>query len=220
MRSLSRQLDSFFAALLERTDPQTADILTRQQRGLSGGALLAGARQAGDRAPAFCLPDQHGETVSLAERLERGPVVLTFFRGGWCPFCSIALRALQEIATKVARSGASLLAISPQSPEGIAALADTQGLTFPLLSDHGNAVARAYGLVWRLDDESKAIYRRLGHDIPASNGAPGWELPMPAGYVIARTGVIRHARVDARVTHRLEPADVLKALTELHGATA
>jgi len=220
MRSLSRQLDSFFAALLERTDPETADILARQQRSLSGGGLLQDARRVGDRAPEFSLPDQHGDIISLADRLTRGPVVLTFFRGGWCPFCSIALRALQEIATRIARSGASLLAVSPQSPEGIAQLADSQGLTFPLLSDHGNAVARVYGLVWRLDDESKAIYRRLGHDIPASNGAPGWELPMPAGYVIARTGVICHARVDPRVTHRLEPAEVLKALTELHASAA
>jgi peroxiredoxin len=153
----------------------------------------------------------------LSEKLSHGAVVLTFFRGGWCPFCTITLRALQQIARSVERSGASLVAISPQPLDALATLADSQGLTFPLLSDHCNAVARSYGLLWRLDPSSQAIYQRLGHDIPSHNGAPGWELPMPAGYVIAPDSRIVHARVDARVTHRLEPAEVLNSLRELRG---
>jgi peroxiredoxin len=217
MRSLSRQLDTFFTALLERTDPRTAEVLQRINMASPDEALLRGARKAGDVAPDFTLPDQNGVPVSLAEKLACGPVVLTFFRGGWCPFCSIALRALQNVATSIARSGASLIAIAPQDAAGISAMAESQGFTFPLLSDRGNAVARSYGLVWRLDPETQAIYRRLGHDIPAINGAPGWELPMPAGYVIAPGGRICHARVDARVTHRLEPAEVLAALKDLQG---
>jgi peroxiredoxin len=217
VHSLSRQLDSFFSGLLGRTDPRTAEALARLNREQGGGELLRDARKLGDIAPDFSLPDQTGQEVSLAERLRAGPVVLTFFRGGWCPFCAIALRALQAISTSIARTGASLIAVSPQPVEKMAAMAESHGLTFSLLSDRGNAVARDYGLVWRLDEESQAIYRQLGHDIPANNGAPGWELPMPAGYVVTPDRRIAHARVDARVTHRLEPAEVLLALRALRG---
>jgi peroxiredoxin len=204
--------------MLDRTDPRTAEVLRRAHAEGLTDDLARLARGVGDIAPDFTLPDQFGRDVSLAEHLARGPVVLTFFRGGWCPFCTITLRALHDVAASVGRCGASLIAIAPQAPAGIRAMADAQGLTLPLLSDHGNAVSRAYGLARRLDDDTQAIYRRLGHDIPAINGAPGWDLPMPAGYVIARDGRIKHARVDPRVTHRLEPAEALTALRELTGA--
>jgi peroxiredoxin len=216
MRTLSRQLESFFTALLDRTDPSTAATLRHVQGTLADSELTHQARKAGDMAPDFSLPDQHGRIVTLSAELARGPVVLTFFRGGWCPFCSITLRALANAQESIRRAGASLIAIAPQSEAGIRATAETQGLDFPLLSDHGNAVARSYGLVWHLDAEAQAIYRRLGHDVPAINGAPGWELPMPAGYVIKPSGRICRARVDARATHRLEPAEALAALAGLH----
>ena len=214
MGSLSRQLDGFYAALLDRTDAQTADALRRTQA-TAARALALDARQVGEPAPDFTLSDQDGNAVTLSEQLARGPVVLTFFRGGWCPFCTIALRALNNVAASFRRSGACLIGISPQAPQGIRNLSESHALNFPLLSDHANAVARSYGLVWRLDAETQDIYRRLGHDIPRINGAPGWELPNPAGYVISRDGVIRHAIVDPRVTHRLEPAEALSAVRAL-----
>jgi peroxiredoxin len=217
VQSLSQQLDLFLSGVLSRTDARTAEALSRLQSEMATSELLEDALKVGSNAPDFTLPSQGGHSVSLSERLSSGAVVLTFFRGGWCPFCTITLRTLQQIARSVERLGASLIAISPQPVDALAALAASQGLTFPLLSDHCNAVARSYGLLWRLDPRSQAIYQRLGHDIPSHNGAPGWELPIPAGYVIAPDRRIVHARVDARVTHRLEPAEVVTLLHELQG---
>ncbi|MBU6497201.1 MAG: AhpC/TSA family protein [Rhodospirillales bacterium] len=220
MDSLASQLEMFLDALLERVDPKTAALLQRTHAELLAHDYPHHAVGEGQIAPDFTLPDQHGRPVSLHEALARGPVVLTFFRGGWCPFCSIALRALNRVLPKLRRQGASLLAISPQTPDQSLSTAERNALCFPVLSDAGNAVARRYGLVWKLDADYRALYERLGHDLPRINGTPGWELPVAAGYVIDTDGRVALARVDPRVHRRLEPEEALEAVLRLHARHA
>lgn len=215
MEGLTRQLEAFMAGLLERTDPATARGLRQAARALSDAGLLDNALRAGDMAPDFALPDQSGRVVSLRELLARGPVVLTFFRGGWCPFCTIALRALAQIRSELLRQGAEMVAISPQTTANAMETAERNGLAFPILADHGNAVARRYGLVWELGPEMQAIYQRLGHPLPRINGTSEWTLPVPAGFVVGRDGKVAYAHVDTRITRRLDPTAALAAVREL-----
>ncbi len=215
MEGLTRQLEAFMAGLLERTDPQTGQALRQAAQALSEAGLLDNALRAGDLAPDFALPDQSGRVVSLHELLSRGPVVLTFFRGGWCPFCTIALRALARIRPELRRQGAEVVAISPQTTGNARETADRNGLAFPILADHGNEVARRYGLVWELSPEMQAVYERLGHPLPRINGTNEWTLPVPAGFVVGRDGKVAYAHVDARLTRRLDPTAALAAVREL-----
>ncbi|MCW3473853.1 peroxiredoxin-like family protein [Limobrevibacterium gyesilva] len=215
MESLAKQLDTFLEALLERVDPATAAVLERAENARAKMVLVKTAVGKGDVAPDFTLPDQHGNKVSLHEALTHGPVVLTFFRGGWCPFCSLALRAIDRILPELTRAGASLLAVSPQSAPATLSTVERNTLHFPVLSDRDNEVARRYGLVWELDPDMRALYQRLGHDLPRINGVDSWELPIAAGYVIGRDGRVALAHVDPRTTSRLEPKDALEAVCQL-----
>lgn len=216
MRSLAQQLDDYLAGLMERADPEIMAVKRRTTEHWLADKVADTALKIGDAAVDFTLPDQNGNPVSLSATLRRGPVVLTFFRGGWCPFCMISLRALAKTYPKLRRLDAEVLAISPQPPGQSALMVESSALPFPVLSDHDNQVARRYGLVVAIPPDLQAIYRRLGHDVPAINGVPGWELPMPAGYVIApEDGRVVLAHVDPRLHLRLEPADALAAVERL-----
>jgi peroxiredoxin len=214
MDRLGRQLDVFLDSLLDRLDPATAEEFRRLEH---SHPAMAGAGQRiglGDVAPDFSLPDQHGTLVSLSEQLRHGPVVLSFYRGGWCPFCTMTLRAMDKIRHEVAREGATILMISPQRQEESVATARRNFLHFPVLSDSANAVARRYGLVWPIEPQRRALLERLGHDVSRINGTPEWELPVAAGYVIAPDGRVVSAHVDPRINRRMEPLEALAALRE------
>lgn len=166
----------------------------------------------GAQAPDFTLPDVHGEPVRLGGLLERGPVVLSFYRGAWCPYCNLQLRAYQRALPQIVARGATLVAVSPQLPDGSLTMAEQNALGFPVLSDQGNQVARQYGLVFQLDGAVRERYLGMNIDLERSNGDSSWELPMPGTYVIDRGGTIRLAFVHPDYTRRLEPAEILVAL--------
>jgi peroxiredoxin len=169
----------------------------------------------GDKAPDFILPDVHGENVQLSQLLAKGPVVLIFYRGGWCPYCNLALRSYQAILPEIERAGATLVAVSPQTPDNSLSASEKMELRFPVLSDSDNTVARAYGLVFTEGSEVQSLRRELGLDLSKVNGSETGELPMPGSYVIAQDGTITLAFVDPDFTHRLEPAAILTALEQL-----
>lgn len=173
------------------------------------------ARKVDDQAPAFSLPNVTGQIVSLAEVLTRGPVVLSFYRGGWCPYCNLELQILQQHLPEIQEMGASLLAISPQTPDHSLSTAEKHQLQFDVLSDQGDQVAHAYGLVFTVPPELHPIYRQWGIDLPAWNGDESWKLPLSATYVIDRQGLIRSAFVNLDYTQRMEPADILSVLREM-----
>jgi peroxiredoxin len=188
---------------------------TVQTAATSAEVAAQGALAVGDRAPDFALPDATGRTVRLSERLAEGPVVLTFYRGAWCPYCNTSLRQFQEALPEIRAAGADLLAVSPQTPEGSREAEQAGGLAFPVLSDVGNRVSRDYGLVFTVPAEVRERYLASGIDLERANGSDAWELPVPATYIIGRDGTVRYAFVEADYTQRAAPRDVLGALRGL-----
>ncbi|MGP4019737.1 peroxiredoxin-like family protein [Saccharopolyspora sp. 5N708] len=194
---------------------EALETMRKGARELAESGLADRAVNVGERAPDFTLPATAGQEIALEELLANGPVVLAFYRGAWCPFCNLALRALQEHHESIAARGARLVAISPQVPDESLSLAEKQQLAFDVLSDIGSDVAKQYGIAFDLSDELGALYDRLGFDLQRVNSGHARTLPLPATYVIDRTGIIRWAFVDTDYTVRAEPAEILAALDAL-----
>jgi peroxiredoxin len=176
--------------------------------------LAKSALQVGNVAPAIVLRNAKGETVDVRTLLKRGPVIVTFYRGGWCPYCNLELKAFQKLLPEIKAAGASLVAISPERPDDTQPTAEKNALTFEVLSDVGQKIGRAFGLVYVFSDELKSAYQGFGRNIPAINGSDEWALPISATYVIGRDGRIIYAYTDADYRDRADPEEVLKSLTE------
>jgi peroxiredoxin len=210
--TLEAELQTFREEFSHKVDPAARDAMLRADFEIGASGVAQRAARAGDRAPGFILTSAKGETVCLSQLLRSGPVVLSFYRGGWCPYCNLELRALQKILPRIQALGASLVAISPQKPDASLSTAEKDALEFPVLSDPGCAVARQFGVAFELPSVLRPIYQRFGHDLPTVNGGGYWLLPIPATYLIAPDGVIALAFVDADYRNRLEPAEVVAAL--------
>ncbi|NEO83742.1 MAG: AhpC/TSA family protein [Spirulina sp. SIO3F2] len=169
----------------------------------------------GDTIPAVSLPNATGQTVNIQELLKSGPVVISFYRGGWCPYCNLELKALQAKLPEIKALGANLITISPQTPDASLSTAEKNALEFEVLSDVGNKVARAFGLVFTLPETLRPLYAQFGLDIPAHNGDETFELPIPATYIVKTDGTIALAFAEADYTQRLEPAEIVAALQAL-----
>jgi peroxiredoxin len=152
--------------------------------------------EVGERAPDFVLPDATGAKVALSDRLAAGPVVMSFYRGAWCPICNIELQALQGALPQITKLGASLLAISPQAPDDSMSLVERHGLEFDVLSDVDQQVIRAYRLQFELPDALRQMYPALGFDLPRLNADSTWRLPVPATFVIGSGGIVQARHVD------------------------
>jgi peroxiredoxin len=168
----------------------------------------------GVAAPDFTLPDAHGNPVTLSRRREDGPVVLSFYRGDWCPICNVQLRVLQRHLPDIEALGASLLAVSPQAPDRSMSFAEKLELGFDVLSDLDQEVAAAYLIRFPLGQSLREIYEQF-LPLPDMNADRSWNLPVPATFVVDRHGVIRARHVDADYRHRMEPEEILAALREL-----
>lgn len=169
----------------------------------------------GARAPDFSLPNALGEEVRLYELLEQGPVVLTFYRGAWCPYCNLELKALTETHPDIKAQGAQLIAVTPQQPDQSLKQVRKDGYPFEILSDLDDAVMKDYNLYFEVSEEVDAVYRRMGLNLEAFNGEGRHGLPVPGTFVIDRDGVIRAAFADVDYTKRMEPAAVVEALKTL-----
>jgi len=180
----------------------------RAAAALEASGISSRALGVGDAAPDFELPDPSGRLVRLRELLADGPVIVSFYRGQWCPFCNLELRGLQRALGEVAAAGATLVAISPNKPDVTADTVAELDLEYPVLSDHDNQVARMFNLVYEMTQENIDSYREIGRDIGTLNGTGKWELPVPATYVIDSGGTIRYAFVDLNHRRRAEPSEV------------
>jgi peroxiredoxin len=167
----------------------------------------------GTAAPTFELQDHNGELVSSVDLLSKGPLVVFFLRGRWCPFCVGQLEAMNLVASEIARAGAAIVAISPQTVHQSFFMHDQHKPRFPLLSDPGNQIARQFGLVYRVPDYQQAVYKRVFVNLPFANGDDSWELPIPATFIVDRDGTIAFASADEDYTNRPEPAEILQAVT-------
>jgi peroxiredoxin len=177
------------------------------------------AAKVGDKAPAFSLKDPDGNVLSSTKLLSQGPLVVTFYRGVWCPYCNMDLQALQAALPMIEQYGASLVAISPQTQANSRRSVRENGLTFPILSDPHNDVAADFGLRFKLPDYLIDLCRNGFRDnLAIINGDPSWTLPMPARFVIAQNGTILYAEVSPDYTRRPDPEELLPALRELRAA--
>jgi peroxiredoxin len=180
--------------------------------------LAENAIGVGDQAPMFALRDGTGAELNVQVLLETGPVLLCFYRGGWCPYCNLELRAYQQQLGRIRALGATLVAISPELPDRTLTTAEANQLGYPVLSDVDNAVARQYRLTHTIDPE--VVRYQLGNrnDVAAFNGSGRPEVPLPATYIIDTDGVVQFAFVRADYTQRAEPEDVLAVLRDLAAA--
>ena len=176
--------------------------------------VLDHALQVKDAAPDFTLPDAFGHEVSLKSLLAKGPVVISFYRGEWCPFCNLELRALEDVLPKMQALGATLVAISPEKPEGGMAAIEKNKLTFTVLSDFENKVARQFGVVFQVGEKLRELSKHVfKNDLAAKNGEDSYELPVPATFILDAHGIVRFAHVEVDyMTGRVEPEDVVTAL--------
>lgn len=221
--SLQATLDAFKADFRAGKPPYNAPadihpIMERATAELIASGHAGRAAKAGDIAPSFVLRDGHGHAVSSLELLAKGPLVISFYRGVWCPYCNFELQALQSTLPQIREAGANLVAISPQLAVNSQKSERTNHLSFPILSDPDNRVAAEFGLRYALPDYLVALYQRLKNNLPAFNGDDSWTLPIPARYVIAPDRTIVYAEVNPDYTHRPEPEDLLPVLKQYANA--
>jgi peroxiredoxin len=205
------ELAAYTANIIKRVGVEQADVLFRGQIG-EAGRVAGKALRRGQVSPRFALPSATGAIVSLEERLAYGPNIVTFYRGGWCPYCNIALRALQSRLPEIKSLGGSLIAISPEVPDQSLSTTEKLALEFDVLSDADNSVARLFGLVYRISDAARERLQAFGRDLVAHNGTDSWELPITATYVINQEGLIVFDHVDSDYRERLDPATVVNAV--------
>ncbi|MBU1263161.1 MAG: AhpC/TSA family protein [Gammaproteobacteria bacterium] len=173
--------------------------------------------QVGERAPDFTLPNAFGQRVNLYDELKKGPVVLVFYRGAWCPFCNLHLRVLRENLPEFQALGAQLIAITPQTPDKSLEQFKAAPREFDVLSDLDSEAMRAYRLYFEVDPDLAAIYRTHSLDLVEYNGPGRNVLPAPGTFVIDRNGIVRAMQADTDYTRRMEPADIIRALEALPG---
>jgi len=215
--SLQDKLDAFKADFQAGKPPYNVprpviETMHRATAELIASGAAGRALKAGDKAPAFTLNDPDGKAVSSTALLAEGPLVVSFYRGVWCPYCNMELQALQAALPTFRSLGANLLAISPQTAPNSRKSVRQNALDFPILSDPHNDVAAAFGLRFSLPDYLVELYKGLKNDLPAFNGDPSWTLPMPARFVIGQDDTILYAEVNPDYTRRPEPEDMLPAL--------
>jgi peroxiredoxin len=184
-------------------------------QGLRDAGVGGGALKTGDTAPDFALSSAEGNLMTMADLLAKGPVVLSFYRGKWCPYCVTELEALREAATDIAAMGATLVAVTAEDCGGALAAKRKHRLEFEILCDLENGLGLSFGLIYRVPEAVQRFYREADINFPLIYGNDSWFLPIPATYVIGRDGVVRHAYVNPDFRERLDPAAILDVLKGL-----
>jgi peroxiredoxin len=208
---LSQRL-SAFASEVRRLDPVFADVVDRMVNRLQQSHAGAPAPATGEQMPPFVLPDEEGRLVSLVELLKKGPVVVSFHRGHWCPYCRMSADALAEIYPKVEAAGAQLVLITPELQKFTRKLKADVNASFPILSDLDNGYALELSLAIKIDDEKRMAMTQAGSDIARFQDNENWTLPIPATFVIGADGLVMARFVDPDYRKRMDTEDLLDAL--------
>jgi peroxiredoxin len=213
--SLADQLAKLKHDFEAKAPPETIEKIHRATAELARSGILERTLKKGDLAPEFVLPDVNGVPVSSADLRRNGPLIVSFFRGKWCPYCNLELSALAKIYPRVKELGAELVVISPQKSEFSADLVKPYRIGFPILRDFHNEIAEQFGIAFTLPEYLDALYREFGNDSKAWNETEVWQLPIPARFLITPDGTIADAEVNPDYTVRPEPETILERLKAL-----
>lgn len=213
--SLMDEIKELNAQMLGQMPDNVKEVIMSTTGDLVKTGISKQSLKEGDMIPEFKLPNAKGENVAASDLTSSGPAVISFYRGGWCPYCNLELKALQNSLPEIKDLGAKLVAITPETPDNSMTTSEKNNLEFEVLSDKGNEVARKFGLVFNLAEELKPIYDAFGIDIKGHNGDESYTLPMPATYVVDKNGKIIKSFVSEDHTQRMEPSEVISALKGL-----
>jgi peroxiredoxin len=213
--SLREELEHFVAQSRAQLPPDVLTALEHSIDQLKSSGINERALSVGDRAPDFTLCNALGRPVALSNLLRRGPLIISFYRGNWCPFCNLELRAYQRLIGDIRAASGDFIAISPQTPDRSLTISEKNALAFDVLSDPGNMTARAFGITHHVPEIVRRIVASFGDRLAAYNGGNDEHLPVPATFVIDRDGWIVDAHVDPDYRKRLEPSEALAAVRGL-----
>jgi len=216
--TIVEQVVSLHQAAAGQLPPEVAEAFATEQRELAAAGNPPGVAEPGMQLPDGELLDVVGRPTTLAQNLGGKPAVIVFYRGVWCPYCDIALRTYQaQLVPALAERGIGLVAISPQTPDGSLSTRESKELTFTVLSDPGNQIARQLGILTAPSDGTRAGQLELGLDLTQVNADGTTGLPMPTVVIADADGVIRWIDVHPDYTTRTEPGQVLEAATATIG---
>lgn len=213
--TLAKEIAAFQDQFIPTVPEETLNLLMSELQTLVAKGMAENAISVGEKFPDFSLPNAGDTEISLSTLLEKGSLVISFYRGAWCPYCNLEINALQNRLADIQATGAQLIAISPQLPNKSNDQVSASKLTFDVLSDRSNKLAKQCGLVFTLPESLRPIYAAWELDIPGHNGDDTFELPMPATFIISNDGVIKYAFIDMDYTKRLEPEIIVEQLKQL-----
>ena len=218
--TLNEELAAMKAETIKKLPEEVLPVMMKATKDLKESGIVERAPKKGDKLENFELPNQTGEKRSLTKLREKGPVVVTFYRGGWCPYCNLQLKSYQQMLPEINAAGGTLVAITPELPDASMSTAEKNELKFEVLTDKDATYARQLELVFTLPEELRPIYKKFGIDIEAHNGDGKFDLPLAATFVVDTDGTIVYAMVDSDYTVRAEPAEILASLKSLDTASA
>ena len=210
--SLKAQIDAYNVQKEANLPADVLALMNTTNEELIAQHVRDNALQVGQKVTNFSLANHCGDTVELTDLLAKGPVIISFYRGGWCPYCNLELKALNDYLPKFKAHNAQLVAVSPQLPDETLSTAQKNELKFDVLSDVSNTVANQFGLLFTLDERIQSLYTGFGIDFENYYGDKSFKLPLPATYVIKQDGTITYAFISEDYTLRAEPEAVLNAL--------
>ncbi|MEP0069590.1 peroxiredoxin-like family protein [Pyruvatibacter sp.] len=210
--SLQTLLEETRAGSSKRIPEEALAVMRAADEELVAKGVGQDALKVGDTLPDATFTSATGDTVQMSSLLANGPLIINFYRGGWCPYCNFELKAYQDLLGDITDLGAQLVAVTPEKPDNSLSTSEKNALTFPVLTDNENAFAKALGIAFELPKPLQDLYGKFGMDLPGLNAGSGWSLPIPATYVVDANGKIVLADVDVNYTRRLEPSDALAAL--------
>ena len=209
---LNKKLENLKNENLKHLPADIAEVILKDvelqiKRGITKNAL-----KTGDKIPDFELNNAVGDPIHSDDLLSNGPLIISFYRGAWCPYCNVELSAYQEAHEDIKAEGAQLIAISPELPDKSMSLVEKHALDYEILSDLNNNIAKQFGIVFQLDENLKSAYDKLGIDLEVSHGNSNYELPFAATYVVNSDGTILESAVNYDYTVRLDPEDALEVI--------
>ncbi len=213
--TLSHHIEEYRAGFTQKVPEDIREVMANATAALDASGITDQAPKVGEELSNFSLSDQNGSTVSLDELAAKGPTIITFYRGGWCPYCNLELRAYQEVLTDIHAAGGQLVAITPELPDNSLSTIEKNELGFTVLSDVNSTYAKSIGIVFSLPEELRPIYQNFGINLEAHNGEGQFDLPLAATFVIDSDKTIISAFVEADYTQRQEPNEVLSVLRDL-----